>query len=93
MLDSWLYDPKTPKSIDDIVGNHDIIQTTAGLIRANKASHLILVGPQGCGKSLFLRLVLQGMPILTIDCTANSGLRSVRDAIRNFAREYVRAHV
>ena len=86
MLDSWTYDPQSPKTIDDIVGNRDVIQTTAGLIRENKASHLILVGPQGCGKSLFLRIVLADMPKLKIDCTANSGLRSVRDNIRNFAR-------
>jgi DNA polymerase III delta prime subunit len=86
MLDSWTYDPQSPKTIDDIVGNHDIIHATAKLIRENKASHLILVGPQGCGKSLFLRIVLTDMPKLKIDCTANSGLRSVRDNIRNFAR-------
>jgi DNA polymerase III delta prime subunit len=86
MLDSWIYDPQSPKTIDDIVGNHDVIRTTADLIRENKASHLILVGPQGCGKSLFLRIALADMPKLKIDCTANSGLRSVRDNIRNFAR-------
>ena len=86
MLDSWTYDPNTPKIIDDIVGNRDVIHATAQLIRENKASHLILVGPQGCGKSLFLRIVLADMPKLKIDCTANSGLRSVRDNIRNFAR-------
>jgi len=86
MLDSWTYDPHSPKTIDDIVGNRDVIQATATLIRENKASHIILVGPQGCGKSLFLRIVLANMPKLKIDCTANSGLRSVRDNIRNFAR-------
>ena len=86
MLDSWTYDPHTPKTIDDIIGNHEVIQNTAQLIRENKASHLIFVGPQGCGKSLFLRIVLADMPKLKIDCTANSGLRSVRDNIRNFAR-------
>ena len=86
MLDNWTYDPNTPKTIDDIVGNRDIIQKTAKLIHENKASHIILVGPQGCGKSLFLRIVLAEMPKLKIDCTANSGLRSVRDNIRNFAR-------
>jgi DNA polymerase III delta prime subunit len=86
MLDNWTYDPNTPKAVDDIVGNRDILQSTAQLIRENKASHLILVGPQGCGKSLFLRIVLADMPKLKIDCTANSGLRSVRDNIRNFAR-------
>jgi replication-associated recombination protein RarA len=86
MLDNLVYDPYTPKSINDIVGNNDVIQATAQLIRENKASHLIFVGPQGCGKSLFLRIVLADMPKLKIDCTANSGLRSVRDNIRNFAR-------
>ena len=58
MLDNWTYDPNTPKTIDDIVGNRDIIQKTAKLIRENKASHIILVGPHGCGKSLFFRIVL-----------------------------------
>jgi hypothetical protein len=86
MLDSWTYDPHSPKTIDDIVGNHDIIKSTAALINENKASHIILVGPQGCGKSLFLNIVLSNIPKLKIDCTANSGLRSVRDNIRNFAR-------
>jgi len=86
MLDSWTYDPHSPKTIDDIVGNCDVIKSTAALIRENKASHIILVGPQGCGKSLFLNIVLSNIPKLKIDCTANSGLRSVRDNIRNFAR-------
>ena len=86
MLDNWVYDSKSPKTIDDIVGNRDVITATAQLIRENKASHIILVGPQGCGKSLFLRIVLADVPKLKIDCTANSGLRSVRDNIRNFAR-------
>lgn len=86
MLDSLTYDPHTPKTIKDIVGNRDVIQATAHLIQKNKASHIILVGPQGCGKSLFLSIVLSNMPKLKIDCTANSGLRSVRDNIRNFAR-------
>ena len=86
MLDSPKYDPHSPKTIDDIVGNTDIIKETARLIQTNTASHLILVGPTGCGKSLFLRLALTGFLTLSIDCTANAGLRDVRDNIRIFAR-------
>jgi replication-associated recombination protein RarA len=86
MLDSPKYDPHSPKTIDDIVGNTDIIKETARLIQTNTASHLILVGPTGCGKSLFLRLALVGFLTLSIDCTANAGLRDVRDNIRIFAR-------
>ena len=86
MIDSVKYDPHSPKHIDDIVGNHDIIKSTAELIRTNNASHIVLVGPTGCGKSLFLRLALSGFLTLSIDCTANAGLRDVRDNIRIFAR-------
>jgi DNA polymerase III delta prime subunit len=86
MLDSIKYDPQSPKSIDDIVGNTDIIKETAKIIQTNRASHIVLVGPTGCGKSLFLRLALNGFLTLFIDCTANSGLRDVRDTIRIFAR-------
>ena len=86
MLDSTRYDPHTPKVVEDVVGNADIWKNTANLIRTNTASHLVLVGPAGSGKSLFLRIVLAGFPTLFIDCTANFGLRDVRDTIRIFAR-------
>ena len=86
MIDSVKYDPHSPKTIDEIVGNTDTIKETADLIRTNKASHIVLVGPTGCGKSLFLRLALSGFLTLFIDCTANAGLRDVRDNIRIFAR-------
>lgn len=86
MLDSLRYDQHSPKDISNIVGNTDIWNQTANLIRSNTASHLVLVGPAGCGKSLFLRIALTGFPTLIIDCTANFGLRDVRDTIRIFAR-------
>jgi replication-associated recombination protein RarA len=86
MLDTAKYDPHSPKTISDIVGNTEIWKTFYDLIQSNKASHTILVGNAGCGKSLFLRLALSGFPTLIIDCTANFGLRDVRESIRTFAR-------
>lgn len=86
MIDSSCYDPASPKAIEEIVGNSDAWKEFAKLIRTNSASHTILVGPAGCGKSLFLRLALSGFLTLSIDCTANFGLRDVRDSIRIFAR-------
>ena len=86
MLDSLKYDPLSPKRIDEIVGNTDIWKTTNLLISNNSSSHIVLVGPAGCGKTVFLRLALTGFPTLVIDCTANFGLRDVRDSIRIFAR-------
>lgn len=86
MLDSPKYDPHSPKCLDDIVGNEHTWKSIANLIQENKASHMVLVGPAGCGKSLFLRLALSGFLTLYIDCTANFGLRDVRDSIRTFAK-------
>lgn len=86
MLDNIKYDPFTPKKIDDIIGNTDIWLETYETIRNNTASNIVLVGPPGSGKSLFLKLALAGHPILSVECTANSGLRDVRDSIRVFAR-------
>jgi replication-associated recombination protein RarA len=86
MLDTATYDPLSPKRIDEIVGNSEIWSTLQKQISSNSASHLVLVGPAGCGKSLFLRLALVGFPTLIIDCTANFGLRDVRESIRIFAR-------
>ena len=86
MLDSAKYDPKSPKCVSDIVGNTEKWSALNELIQSNKASHTILVGPPGCGKSLFLRIALFGFQTLVIDCTANFGLRDVRESIRTFAR-------
>jgi replication-associated recombination protein RarA len=86
MIDTSKYDIHSPKAIKDIVGNTDVWSAYNELIQTNKASHTILVGPAGCGKSLFLRIALSGFQTLVIDCTANFGLRDVRESIRTFAR-------
>ncbi len=85
MIDNTKYDPHAPRGLSDIVGNNDTWAKLHESILANKASNLILVGPSGCGKSLFLRFALQGRRVLNIECTANSGLRDVRDTIHIFA--------
>lgn len=86
MLDSSIYDPNSPKRVKDIVGNTETWNDLASLIATNTAAHTVLAGPAGCGKSLFLRIVLADFPTLYIDCTANFGLRDVRDNIRVFGR-------
>jgi DNA polymerase III delta prime subunit len=86
MLDIPQYDPHTPKNVRDIVGNQDVWLPLVEIIRTNTSPNIVLTGPAGCGKSLFIRMAMYHHPILTIDCTANSGLRDVRDNIRGFAR-------
>ena len=85
MLDSNL-DPHSPKTIADIVGNTDVWKSTYDLIQKNQASHMVLIGPAGCGKSIFLRLALSGFPTMVVNCNGNSGLRDYRDSIRVFGR-------
>lgn len=85
MLDIHQYDPHSPKQVDDIVGNGELWKQLHTMIRTDIAPHIVLCGPAGCGKSLFLRLALTNT-VLTLDCTANSGLRDLRDNLRGFAR-------
>lgn len=86
MLDTATYDIHSPKVVSDIVGNSSTWETLYKSILDGSASHIVLVGPAGCGKSLFLKLALPSFPTLYVDCTANFGLRDVRDSIRVFAR-------
>lgn len=86
MLDIPAFDPAAPKTLKDLVGNTEVWECVGASIASNTASHLVLVGPSGCGKSAFLRLSLAGRQSLFIDCTANAGLRDVRDNVRHFAR-------
>lgn len=89
MLDIPHFDPNSPKRVEDIVGNKRVWNDLAGQVRTNKCPHIVLCGPSGCGKSLFVRIVMECemfRPVLTINCTANSGLRDLRDSVRGFAR-------
>lgn len=85
MIDNPKYDPHAPRGLSDIVGNNDTWAKLYENIVADKASNLVLVGPPGCGKSLFLRFALADRRVLNIECTANSGLRDVRGSIHIFA--------
>jgi len=85
MLDDIVYDPHAPKCVDDIIGNGETWKKLASAIAVDKASHIVLVGPPGCGKSLFLRYALANHRKLLIECTANAGLRDVRNSIHIFA--------
>lgn len=89
MLDQTKWDPLMPKTIGDLVGNQETWSQLAESIRKNLCPHIVLCGPAGCGKSLFTRIVMereQRCPVLHIECTANAGLRDLRDLIRGFAR-------
>jgi DNA polymerase III delta prime subunit len=86
MIDTIEFDPCSPKHLSDIVGNTDIWKGLATQIQKETVPHLLLCGPPGCGKSLFLRIALDGYAVLRIDCTANAGLRDSRDSIRAFAK-------
>ena len=86
MLDTLEYDPYSPKTLSELVGNTSVWRDLSKQIQEEKAPHLLLCGPAGCGKSLFLKMVLHGRPVLRIDCTANAGLRDSRDSIRAFAK-------
>lgn len=87
-MDSKLLDPHTPKLIKDIVGNTELWQSISSKIENRNCPHLIICGPSGVGKSLFMRncLLLRGYTVLVHNCIADSGLRDVRDSIRSFAR-------
>lgn len=85
MLDSEK-DTFRPVKLCDIVGNTEIWNSTYNLIKTNAASHIVLIGPAGSGKSTFLRIALSSFPTIVINCTGNSGLRDYRDTIRVFAR-------
>ena len=86
MLDILQWDPHVPKRWEDIVGNGESWKELAKSIRNNTCPHILLCGPPGCGKSLFVNLILEGLPAIRIECTANAGLRDMRDGIRGFAR-------
>lgn len=85
-----------PKTLDDVVGNTDVIQRLRVVAVNGNVPHLLLAGPPGCGKTttvLALARQLLGdsfkSAVLELNASDERGIDTVRTKIKMFAQTKV----
>ena len=89
-----------PKTLDQIVGQRDIVQSLKSFVKAKNMPHLLFAGPPGCGKTtatLALANELYGSArnecVLELNASDERGIDVVRGKIKDFARTIALADV
>ncbi len=65
-----------PKKIEEISGQHELVQTISQLIQSGRPLSLLLFGPPGCGKTTIARLYAQSfdLPFIQLSAVFNTTL-------------------
>lgn len=85
-----------PKTLDEVVGNKDIISTLKVLVSSGNIPHFVLSGPPGTGKTTSImalahEVLKENFSKATIELNASDdrGMSVVREKIKSFAQQKV----
>jgi replication factor C small subunit len=89
-----------PKTLEEIIGQKDVVQSLKSFAKAKNMPHLLFAGPPGCGKTtatLALANELYGSAksecVLELNASDERGIDVVRGKIKDFARTIALADV
>ncbi len=82
-----------PKTLNDIIGQHDIVDSLKSFVKEKNMPNLLFTGPPGCGKTtatLALAKEMYGIEykgsLLELNASDERGIDVVRGHIKEFAR-------
>jgi replication factor C subunit 2/4 len=86
-----------PKSLEDIVGNTDVILRLKKVINEGNMQNMILVGPTGAGKTCSIHCLTRALldskiyddAVLELNTSEDRGIGTVRTKIKMFAQKKV----
>ena len=85
-----------PKSLEDVVGNQDIVQRLKGILTSKNMPHLLLSGTAGIGKTSSIHALAHDLlgehykdAVLELNASDDRGIDVVRNKIKQFAQQQV----
>lgn len=85
LLPMLLVDKYAPKTVDDILGNREVIETLKTL--KDDFPHLLFTGPPGTGKTTISHLIKSGFDTLELNASDERGIDTVRTLLKNFCHK------
>lgn len=76
-----------PKTLDEIMGNEEVIECIKTFSR-NNLPHMLFYGPPGTGKTTAIRALTSSLPkqnVLELNASDERGINTVRETIKEFA--------
>ncbi|KAM0680058.1 hypothetical protein GINT2_001587 [Glugoides intestinalis] len=80
-----LVDKYSPKTIDDILGNREVIDTLKTL--KGDFPHLLFTGPPGTGKTTISHLIKTDFDTLELNASDERGIETVRTLLKGFCHK------
>lgn len=83
-----------PQTLDDIIGNDEIVQQMQSFLGDAECPNVLFAGPQGTGKTAIIQAFAKEMydddwraNVLELNASDERGIDTVRDRIKRFARQ------
>ncbi|KAM0671575.1 small subunit of replication factor C [Ordospora colligata] len=80
-----------PRSLQEIVGNREVVEALSAISSAGIIPHMLFYGPPGTGKTTAIRSIASKLPkasVLELNASDERGISTVRETIKEFASAY-----
>ncbi|GJQ14924.1 hypothetical protein GpartN1_g6715.t1 [Galdieria partita] len=94
MQEPWV-EKYRPKTLDEVVGNPQVVSRLQAVVNGGSLPHLLLSGPPGCGKTTMILCLARQLlgedwfsqAVLELNASDDRGIEVIRSKVKTFAQQ------